>query len=158
MTDVVLDIGCFPHKGRDSLSWLAKAYEPALLLGFDPHPDQPTATRRVEKTTVAEMRTAAWTRNRRVFYDEDGWESRTGVGTEVVDCFDLAALLRSFAGLRTVLKMDVEGAEYTLLPHLAAEETWPSLLLVEWHPEHDHAGTQEALINMIGCPFEEWHL
>jgi len=46
-----------------------------------------------------------------------------------------------------VIKMDIEGAEYEVVPHLAEMSAWTVIdhLLVEWHPPQHGGGTPEEI-------------
>ena len=59
----------------------------------------------------------------------------TWMRNERTKAFDLAAWVRTLPEARIVLKVDVEGAEYVLLPHLIAHGLMDrfSHVLVEWH-------------------------
>ena len=53
-----------------------------------------------------------------------------------------------------VVKMDIEGAEYTILPHLLKTSAWLNIdyLLVEWHehltPKENQIAAKEAVESM----------
>ncbi len=130
---IVIDLGCQPHEAS-SLPYLADTYKPSLIYGFDPWPDLDTSITEVNGVPVALYRKAAWVHDGSIGYHQDGdasWVEEDGLQ---VECFDLAGFLDRL-GAQVLLKMDVEGAEYALLPHL--EDTgairFVDALLVEWH-------------------------
>lgn len=162
---IVVDLGCasYPdYPEEESVNKLIDRFHPSVLLGFDPMAipsDTMIGTTRTQiKSTVA------WT--------HDGWAGlwrsdeschrlKTKVSAEynaeLVPCFDLAHfILRLPRSHEIVLKMDVEGGEYTLLPHLieqGADERL-QLALVEFH-ELRPAETKEIL-DSLRCPLEKW--
>lgn len=46
-----------------------------------------------------------------------------------------------------VVKMDIEGSEYEIIPHMAEMRAWSVVdhLLVEWHGAHQFGGTPEEI-------------
>jgi FkbM family methyltransferase len=148
---IVVDVGCKTHEKEESIDTLIHRYAPSVLFGFDPHPQLANDVRNVRGdalaaaaplsaswgTTVVTRRLAAWTRNGYILFEEAGASSRVGsesVSTEVVECFDLAAFILTLPRV-DVLKIDAEGAEYRLVPHLLRHgiDDHVELLLVEWH-------------------------
>jgi FkbM family methyltransferase len=133
---IVVDLGCQPHEAS-SLPYLAETYKPSLIYGFDPWPDLDTSITEVNGVPVALYKMAAWTYDGHIGFSKDGDASKVADGDYQVQCFDFPAWLDRL-GAQVILKMDIEGAEYTLLP--ALEETgavrFVDALLVEWH---DHA-------------------
>jgi len=165
-TEIVVDLGCvgYAREGyfEDSISLLVTRFKPAVLFGFDPHPGLKDAVGQVYGTTVITSRRAAWTN------DEDVGLCLQGNCTHVdldekqrAKAFDLAAWVRTLPEARIVLKVDVEGAEYVLLPHLIRHGVMNrfSHLLVEWH-EGPYANGYEtdraSILADIDCPVEEW--
>lgn len=141
--NVVVDLGCHTHAGYpedESKNRLIERFEPRHYYGFDPHPDTPFFVfHDGDKLRVEVERAAAWTHEGHVGLVVPPAVMnplRTHV-TEgsTVRCFDLAEFLNDVGP--AVVKMDVEGAEYTLIPHLietgAIKQV--SLLLIEWHGE-----------------------
>ena len=117
-----------------------------------------------EGRTISFWRKAAWVYNGFIGYQEagiDGIRSYVGeaVGPTAVPCFDLAEFLR-FSPENVILKMDCEGAEYTLIPYLvgtgAIERV--ELLLVEWHkPEGGVLELKDGLAPIhVPVPWEIW--
>jgi hypothetical protein len=147
---IVVDLGCYPH-GRDvSIEPLVSRFSPEVLYGFDPLVGAPT-TYVVGDTRVHLSPKVAWTINGYVRFVQNGLRSRafeSEAGT--TPCFDLAEFIRALPADDIVLKLDVEGAEYQLLPHLCATQTDEllSLILVEWHCMECGRGGD----NVEGCP------
>jgi len=165
-TDIVVDLGCcsYERNGRvdDSIQTLIKRFSPTVLFGFDPHPGLPDAVGQVYGTTVITSRRAAWTN------DEDVGLSLQGNCTHIdrgekqrAKAFDIAAWVRALPAARVVLKVDIEGAEYVLLPHLICHGLIDrfSHILVEWHTDGYANGFESdraSILAEIPCPVEEW--
>jgi hypothetical protein len=165
-TDIVIDLGCCSYlhgnKLEDSIQTLVKRFKPGILFGFDPHPGLKEAVGQVYGTTVITSRRAAWT--------FDGGVSLTVNGncTHVDDdenlsakAFDFAAWVRALPESNIVLKMDVEGAEYVLLPHLIDSGLMDrfSRLLIEWHKgerANGYESERATILAGIPCETEEW--
>lgn len=130
----VLDIGCATHGSSESTNRLLQAFRPSYYLGADPLADG-----RIDEHDgrVVEVRSeAAWTYDGTVGFSRSGSSSSVTEGCDV-PCFDLAALIAAMEPDELVLKLDAEGAEYVLLPHLldAGVAGRVKLVLVEWHLE-----------------------
>lgn len=166
---VVVDIGCHTHESRpdhDSVRTLIDRHQPERLYGFDPHPAMKiyTAEHR-DGTWVTLARWAAWTHDGTVRFDpSDGTPLSAHVranGPLEVPCFDLAKWLHGKQH-RVILKLDCEGAEYTLLEHLLDTDAvdWVDRVLVEWHGCHDGCEQRRAEIEWRlgerGIPVELW--
>lgn len=182
---IVVDIGSAAHGGDTSIPHLVEEYRPDVLYGLDPQTRE--ATYDLDGTLVLERPWAAWTYNGTV-----GWGGR-GLGGQVrevgtqVPCVDLAEFLDALAPAfpdqpeedQLIVKMDAEGAEYTLLPYLAAHgwgvDLGIEVLRVEWHCELCGYGIwhgvhpvecandgpewhtrKAAIIESLACPVEEW--
>lgn len=155
---IVVDVGCaeYPNHPEDkSIGRLIKRFHPTHLYGFDPHPSV-VATRIVEDGCVVHIdRKAAWASEGYIGYTTkpkviNELRSFTDAdGKDKVPCFDLANFLYELPRGDVVLKLDVEGAEYVLIPHLHATraDELISLLLIEWHG---------PIIQGLRCPVEEW--
>lgn len=183
---IVVDVGAAKHGGDQSVPHLVAEYGPDVLIGLDlaeSFADE-APIERVDSTLVIRIRAAAWTHT--------GWVpfAGAGLGGHVTDnraddrvpSIDLADLLRSLTSTipfdEVILKMDAEGAEYVLLPHLAdaGVDEHLALAIIEWHCEDcgiggngrhrencpgDHVEWEarrartEALIR---CPLAEWNL
>lgn len=147
---IVVDLGCHGHGMYDSPGELIAKYHPAILYGFDPHPDTAVGVSDRSGTKIITHRAAAWTRSGEVGFALDGSGSHIASRGKRVRCFDLCRWLGRLPEREPlILKMDVEGAEYTLLPALRSTRMDERLLLVlvEWH------GTRRVHLN---CPVEEW--
>lgn len=165
-TEIVVDLGCCSYQRgprlEDSIQTLIKRFKPTVLFGFDPHPGLPDAVGQVYGTTVITSRRAAWTN------DEDIGLSLQGNCTHIdlnekqrAKAFDFAAWVRALPEARIVLKIDIEGAEYVLLPHLIRHGLMDrfSRLLVEWHTGAYANGLESdraSILAAIECPVEEW--
>lgn len=163
-TDIVVDVGCLSYEDEDSIFWLIRRFHPKILYGFDIHPALQEKVAMVEGTVVVTSRRGAWTRDGKMPYEINGnctHVSRNGASQET-HCFDLATLLRSFPAVPLVLKIDAEGAEYELLPHLIAQRALQNVtrVIVEWHMgalANGWESDREAIVAQIPCPVEEWH-
>jgi FkbM family methyltransferase len=149
---IVVDLGCQTYGGEESIETLIARFQPALLYGFDPHPETVDEVRRIGATTVVTSRMAAWTYSDVVDFLADGSRSRVvaeGAG-QLVRTFDLSAFIESLPRVPIILKMDVEGSEYRLLPDIKKNRVDGLLerILVEWH------GTPLDLD--LACPVERW--
>lgn len=158
---IVVDLGCHNHPGhhgatQDSIGELVRRYKPHLLLGFDPHPDQTEGVAKVGKTMVVTRRMAASISDAPIPFRVDGLSSGIHADGELVEAFDVARLLRTLPG-QVILKLDVEGSEYLLLPHLIAQEVEDrvGLLLVEWH-DGPAKVRSDILWKLRRCQVEDW--
>lgn len=165
-TDIVIDLGClgWPKQGgvEDSIIPLVQRFHPRVLFGFDLHPALQERVGDFEGTLVITSRRAAWTHEDYVGFNAQG--NCTHVDDSEVaraKAFDLAAWVRTLPEARIVLKVDVEGAEYVLLPHLIRSGLIDrfSRILVEWHDDQYANGYEvdrEEIISSFECPWEEW--
>lgn len=152
---IVIDVGCatYPQYPDDeSTLSLIRRFNPSVYYGFDP---MATKTAIFEgKSRVLIDTKAAWLYDGHIGYERgiNPLRNRTAeeAGPEAVPCFDLAAFITDLSDSRIVLKLDCEGAEYELLPHLCAHgvDQLLELLLVEWH--------REPLDLPLRCPVEIW--
>jgi FkbM family methyltransferase len=133
---IVIDIGAADNGHESSTARLAERFNPQLIVGLDPHHSLVERVYLHGKTPVTAIRAAAWTRDGEIGYYEESGSSRCSEDPALpqVTCMDLAQVIRDFEA--TVLKIDAEGAEYTLLPHLIEQGIDRTLALcwVEWHP------------------------
>jgi methyltransferase FkbM-like protein len=148
---IVVDLGCQTYGSEESVEKLISLYSPALLYGFDPHPETADTVRRIGDTTVVTARKAAWVIDGTRQIHVDGSSTRiAGDGDVAAQTFDLSAWLFTLPRVPTVLKLDVEGAEYELLPHIAHRMADRLLerILVEWH--------RDPLDLDLDCPVQPW--
>lgn len=165
-TEIVVDLGCcsYERNGRleDSIHTLIKRFKPSVLFGFDPHPGLPDAVGQVYGTTVITSRRAAWTHDEEVGLCLQGNCTHVDLDEEQrAKAFDIAAWVRTLPEARIVLKVDVEGAEYVLLPHLIRHGLMDrfSHVLVEWHTgeyANGHESDRDEILAGIPCPVEVW--
>jgi len=160
---VVIDVGAAQYGGDYSMERLIEQFEPEWLYGIDPNPD---LTFPLAGTTKVELiSAAAWVHDGTIGYQADGLNSwvtdRRGAPT--APCFDLARFIRELDEKhndRLILKLDCEGAEYELLPHLIMDDVDEllDLTIVEWHDfvMTDPAKSREAIEKQIRCELQEW--
>lgn len=139
-----MDLGCATHGEDESIDALIARFRPDHFYGFDPF-----LGAEVHGHGFDLYPTAAWLHDGTVQYERNGIRSAVLTGGSDVECFDLAAFLRSLAADELVVKLDVEGAEYPLLRelHRTGVDERITLLLVEWH--------SDERVEMA-CPVEEW--
>jgi FkbM family methyltransferase len=167
MTTVV-DIGASTRAGEQSLVPLIKRFEPDWLYAFDPlWPDEVFKGREeivtnIGRLALTQSRKAAWIHDGHIGFlraGDDGIRSHVDPNHAAsVPCFDLANFLLSLPE-KVILKMDCEGAEYTLIPHLietgAIEKV--ELLLIEWHkPEGGMLEANGVAPIHVPVPWELW--
>jgi len=146
---------------------LIDEFHPTHLYAYDPHPVLELPP--LDGTIVELVRAAAWTHTGTVGYVEhDVWSYLTDTpDAPQVRCVDLAKELWRLKRKHKdslVLKLDCEGAEYMLLPHLVARgaDRFLDVLWVEWHPyEHPYAMTDHARIRAeveasVRCEMRVW--
>jgi FkbM family methyltransferase len=165
---IVVDIGASTRAGEQSLVPLIKRFDPDYLFAFDPlWPELPFKgeqefSSRIGKLTMTQSRKAAWTYDGYIGFRKEGDDGiRSHVDPQSVaqvPCFDLANFLLGLPS-GVILKMDCEGAEYTLIPHLietgAIEKV--ELLLIEWHkPEGGVLVTNGVAPIHVPVPWEVW--
>ncbi len=169
-TDIVVDLGCCGYerngKMEDSIFTLVKRFKPAVLFGFDPHPGLKEGVGQVHGTTVITSRRAAWTHDVGVGLSVNGNCTHVGADTssgswDEALSFDLAKWVRALPFAKIVLKLDVEGAEYVLLPYLIEQDLMDrfSRVLVEWHKgklANGYESDVASIVKQISCPIEEW--
>lgn len=159
MTDIVVDLGCKAHGPSDSIAYLIKRFNPKVLFGFDPYPHLSEGARADESgTVVITRRRAAWIADQPLGFTFDGTRSRPDpLGTEVVSALDVARWLTTLPG-RFVLKVDIEGCEFDVLPRIAKFGLGEriELLLVEWHMAFGTKEARSAILAQLGCRWEAW--
>jgi len=167
-TDIVVDLGCCSYQRgnrlEDSIQTLIKRFKPQVLFGFDPHPGLPDAVGQVYGTTVITSRRAAWMYDGKIGLDLQGNCTHVTANAPEdtwVPCFDLARWTETLPDAKIVLKIDVEGAEYLLLPHLIKHDLIDrfSLILVEFHTgalANGYESDRASILEVIECPVELW--
>jgi hypothetical protein len=170
-TDIVVDLGCCSYTSgnrlEDSIDTLIKRFKPAVLFGFDPHPGLRDTVGQVYGTTVITSRRAAWICDGDIGLALQGNCTHVvptrpwGNGLEATTAFDIAAWVRALPNVKIVLKIDVEGAEYMVLPHLIGAGLMSrfSRILIEWHEgkyANGYESDKEAILAEVECTVEEW--
>jgi hypothetical protein len=132
---IIIDVGCAKHGGDESMPYLAETFEPRALYGFDPA--EPEADYFIGETVVCVRPWAAWTYDGTIGFKVAGIGGQVMSGAPDRTCFDLARFVNELPDEEIILKMDAEGAEYELLPHLREHDAdlRLKLLWVEWHCE-----------------------
>lgn len=151
---IVVDLGCATYGGADSIGYLIDTYKPSRLYGFDPQGETGHGWGEVvvQGVPCGLRKKAAWTYDGTIGFRMNENGSAVEYGQAEVQCFDLARFVLDLPRVG-VLKMDVEGAEYPLLEHLieTGADKRVGRVLVEWH-----RGVDDALVNALSCPVEEW--
>ena len=152
---IAIDIGSADHSHESSTERLITRFHPTLIVALDPHPTTEAGVRLHGETIVATTQAAAWTQEGQIGYHEESGSSRVLENPDLpqVPCIDIAEWITGFEA--TVLKLDCEGAEYTLLPHLIDQQLDRGLELVwvEWHVPYTR---KREIEQTIRCPLEEW--
>jgi hypothetical protein len=149
---IVVDLGCYHWDEAYSLEALAVEYQPEMIYGFDPSPLLNTSVAELGGASIQLARAAAWLYNGEVSYLDKRMGSRAGAGDGLVPCLDFAAWLYDL-GEPVVVKMDIEGGEYELLPRLVetGADYFIEELLLEWH-----RGADLDLQARLACPVWDW--
>lgn len=146
MSRLVIDVGCATYGGEQSIQPLIDEFQPDVLIGFDPSsalandpPVEFVPLTDGRECLVIRLNCAAWTFSGTVTFEEANTRGRI-VGADEGDwvhCADLARVIIGQAdrGSEVILKLDCEGAEYELVPHLRATgaDERITLALIEWH-------------------------
>ncbi len=152
---IVVDIGCATRAGDRSIVPLLERFNPDVFYGFDPglKGDEDSDEQFSENRIVLSHK-AAWVYDGLVGFEvagNDGIESHVQDydPPDAVPCFDLATFIADQPE-PVVLKLDCEGAEHVLLPHLIETGAIGNvrLLLVEFHGPY--TGPK------FSCPWEVW--
>lgn len=182
---VVIDGGCANHGGEGSIAPLLAEYAPDVLYGFDPEWAGDALSWRQGACDVEVRKAALWTTGGTVDFVFAGLGGRVRAALDptkakLVVAYDLAYFIHALpADADIVLKLDCEGAEYELVPHLVetgADERL-SLALIEWHcstclhgiwdGEHPQSCTtnrrqwlarRDGLARQLRCQVDEWRL
>jgi hypothetical protein len=135
---IVIDIGCAAHGGDVSIPHLIEDYAPSVIYGFDPAVGFYNEYTEGD-TLIVERPEAAWTRDGTVGFIVAGLGGHVDPQGTETSCFDLAEFihLKWTPKAEIILKMDAEGAEYTVLPWLVKQNADRKLKLavIEWHCE-----------------------
>lgn len=136
---IVIDVGCAKHGGDVSIPHLVEEFHPAILYGYDPACDI-YSNYVLDGTTVFEKPEAAWVYDGTIGFTIAGLGGHVDAKAKAQHgCFDLGLLILRLAEeeKEIVLKMDAEGAEYTVLPHLCSldADLCLKLAIIEWHCE-----------------------
>lgn len=133
---VVIDCGCATYGGARSIPYLIEDYRPERLIGFDPAVGVYNRYM-LNGTEVIEHPMAAW-----MFDGEVPFVIQT-LGGHVADegegkptpCIDLARLIQVQEKETVIVKLDIEGGEWELVPYLVEQGADLLLreILVEWH-------------------------
>ena len=83
----------------------------------------------------------------------------------LVECVDFSRILKRYKDFETIVKMDIEGAEYDVLRHVIKEDTAKLMdaIFVEWHhssmTNEDDNSTQEIVEQLkdVGVQVFDWH-
>ena len=137
---IVIDVGAMHHPPEESTYFLADYFNPLAVYAFDGLFDKSNEEEYGE-TWIFRRAEAAWVHDQGMPYRDRGMcSSVTDEGEKVVPTFDLAEFIDTYRkpNDEIILKLDCEGAEYVLIPHLI--ETGAihhvSTLLLEVHPPH----------------------
>lgn len=172
---IVIDVGAAKHGGDESIPYLIEEFKPDVLYGFDPSGIVDGGDL-IGETHVILRRAAAWTHEGTVGFVGDGLRGHVDADGELVPCFDLARFILGLPDEPIVLKLDAEGAEYDLLPHLiqAGADLRLQLAWVEFHCphcgtgwftsddrcgrcEHHEAGKRSDLEAAMRCEMHQWN-
>lgn len=169
MSTTVVDIGCVTHGEDESTTKLIERFHPDVYIGFDPLGTDFEC--KVDDCVVYLNRAAAWIEDGTVEMGISNGlnatviRSKTSRGEwdviENVPCFDFSRWLLDQPFPIDVLKIDAEGAEYSLLSRMIADgsDRMVDLLLVEWHDDRVGSWVSEgrSLIESgLRCRVEEW--
>lgn len=92
---------------------------------------------------------AAWIHNNGVTFSSEGSDSGSvGTGDVNIDSLDLAEYLRGFEEI-DFLKMDIEGAENTVIPHIANELKKVNTLFLEYHSSYTENQKLNELLSIL---------
>ena len=134
---IVIDVGCATYGGDSSIPYLVDEFKPERLYGFDPAAEG--AIYMVGDTQVIVQPEAMWTRNGTIGFKVAGLRGHVDPEANDVLCRDLAEVIIYLrvanGGQEVALKMDAEGSEWVLIPHLIERDADMELKLawVEWH-------------------------
>jgi FkbM family methyltransferase len=150
---VILDCGA--NIGISVLNYLRR-HPKASITAFEPDPYAARALRRnLSVNGAGEVRVveaAVWTETGRApFFVEgaDGGRILSGemASATIVECIDLKDFL---AGPVDLIKMDIEGAEFKVIPHIAGRLSLVGNLIVECHLSNDDVTVFARLLQVLG--------
>lgn len=160
---VVIDVGCMTYPGYpedESMLTLIDRFRPEFYFGYDPHPAQDEydgfAGQWIPQAATCVRRMAAWIHDGEIGLTVPPAvlnplrSSTVLTAPEMkVKCFNLSAFVLSVPD-PVILKMDCEGAEAVLVPHLIETGAIDNveLLLIEVH--------DGVVLPEIPCAWEEW--
>lgn len=156
---IVIDVGCARYGGDFSIERLLDEFKPDVLYGFDPNASTALT---YAAANVHIHPVAAWTEEGTIGFFADGLNSCLTYRENApkVPCIDLARFIGELDDDKIVLKMDAEGSEYDLLPHLMLEGADELLMLaiIEWHESGiERAQERRRVIEKeFACPIREW--
>lgn len=134
---IVIDVGCATHGGDESIRRLIDGYQPKLLFGLDPQVRADAYT--LDATEVHLYPLAGWVADEMITMRGHGLGMGVrydGGGGIEVQGVDLARWIdRLPADTPLIVKLDAEGSEWRIVPHLIDSHSalQVSLLLIEWH-------------------------
>ncbi len=177
---IIIDVGCAKWGGDESVSKLVEEFNPDVLYGFDPGLNAEDYPEAIGGTRLVLSRSAAWTFDGELEFTVAGLGGQVESGGDVVQCVDLARFILELSAGDIVLKMDAEGAEYELIPHLVANDADLRLTLAvtEFHcdvcrmgiwdnDKHREwceadatawAARRDSMLAMLRCGKGEWAL
>lgn len=149
--EFILDVGA--HIGLFSLL-AASRWPDATILAFEPHPDNATwARRNLSKNglraTVLEVAAssyAGWAN----FDLGEGMGSISNSGESSVPTVNLPDMMRTFPFGRILVKMDIEGEEFNLLPQVLPILPLTSAVFVELHGNRQSCDDLLAQVKILG--------
>lgn len=149
--DLILDVGA--HIGLFSL--LAGSHWPDTpILAFEPHPENAAWARRNTAGNglrAAVMEAAVSSKSGWMKFNAGGGMGNLSAqGDLTVPAIDLPALMRTIPSKRTLLKMDIEGEELNLLPHVLPALPETCAAFVEIHGRSAECAALMEKIRALG--------
>lgn len=150
---IVIDVGCAKWGGDESVSKLVEEFHPDVLYGFDPGLNEEDYPGVMGDTELVLSGAAAWTFDGELGFRVANLGGQVDVDGKVVPCVDLAAFILALPEGDVVLKVDAEGAEYELVPHLVAHDAdlRLSLAVIEFHCEVCRMGIWDNDLHREWC-------
>ncbi len=152
-TPVILDCGA--NIGISVLNYLSR-HPKASITAFEPDPCAARALRRNLSVNgageVLVVEAAVWTETGRAPFFVEGADGGRILSEEMssaitVECVDLRDFLASPVDL---IKMDIEGAEFKVVPHIADRLSLVGNLVVECHLSNDDVTSFARLLQVLG--------